>query len=312
MQQVVWKAVLPAAAWLALVAGCASADRQPERESPPTDVAEAVMLDGRTGAPADMSALVRAATDSDVVLIGENHGHPLGLATAAAFWEQLLAESREAALSMEFFERDEQSRLDDYIEGLADEETFRRRSGRSPGNYPAGHRAMVEAAKAAERRVFASNAPRPYVRLARLNGFGRLERLTPEQQRMIRIPAELPTGRYRDEFERLMSGMGGDHGHKPPPEQIESLFRAQSLWDWTMADTLARGLEEGWRPLVHVVGRFHSDFDGGLVLALRKLRPGVRIVNISIVNERSSTLREEDRGRGDFVIYVGPSPAEAR
>ena len=48
------------------------------------------------------------------------------------------------------------------------------------------------------------------------------------------------------------------------------------------------------------------DKDGGTVLAMRAMRPGVRIVSVSFVNEWSETLKEEDKGRADFVVYVGP------
>ncbi|MBX3383031.1 MAG: hypothetical protein KF864_05935 [Phycisphaeraceae bacterium] len=58
-------------------------------------------------------------------------------------------------------------------------------------------------------------------------------------------------------------------------------------------------------PVVHVVGRFHSDFAGGLIQALHRLRPHTAVVNISVVNAWSDTLRPEDAGRGDFVVYVG-------
>jgi hypothetical protein len=32
------------------------------------------------------------------------------------------------------------------------------------------------------------------------------------------------------------------------------------------------------------------------------------VVVVSFVDDWSDTLRDEDRGRGDYVIYVGPAP----
>ena len=43
--------------------------------------------DGRS---ATWDEVVAGAADADVVFIGENHGHPFGLAAAAALWEDLL------------------------------------------------------------------------------------------------------------------------------------------------------------------------------------------------------------------------------
>jgi len=270
------------------------------------------VFDGASGAAVSWDELIGAAASSDAVLIGENHGHPLGLASAAAIFDDLLKRCDHAALALEFFERDDQSRLDDYLSGVSDEKRFRTRTGRVEGNYPAGHRAMVEAAKAAGRPVIAANAPRSTVSFARREGYDKLKTLTPEQQRLVRVPDELPTDRYYEDFCKLMSDSGGpNHDSKPMSEEeskkkVDDLFRAQSMWDWTMAESVARAIDAGNLPTLLVVGRFHVDLEGGTPQALRLLRPGTRATIVSFVDEWATELREDDRGRGDFVIYVGP------
>jgi hypothetical protein len=62
---------------------------------------------------------------------------------------------------------------------------------------------------------------------------------------------------------------------------------------------------ETFSPIFHVVGRFHSDFTGGMPQALQLIRPGTKMIIISIVDQSSATLKDEDKGRGDFVVYVG-------
>jgi uncharacterized iron-regulated protein len=297
---------------LSLLAGCASPARrtEPARVNPRS----VAVLDGGTGARTEWHQLVSACREADAVIIGENHGHPVGLPFAAALWEDMLADSPKAALALEFFERDEQSRLDEYLSGLVDEATFRKRTQRTDSNYPEGHRAMVEAAKKAGRPVIAANAPRPVVRVARLDGYERVRSLPPELLRLVRIPDSLPEGRYKDDFVKLMAP--AEHAAKrempkPDPaaiERAEAMFRSQSLWDWTMAESVVRALDEGNRPVALVVGRFHSDHEGGLVQAIHKLKPDARVVVVSVVDQTSAALREEDRGRGRFVAYVGPSP----
>lgn len=291
-----------------LLSGCASTGPKGAEEAP-----AARFFDGATGGPATMEQVVAAGAGADALVLGENHGHPLGLATAASIWKGVLERSSDAALALEFFERDEQARLDEYLAGLVDEKAFRTRTTRTPSNYPDGHRDMVEAAKAAGRPVYAANAPRPQVRAASRQGYDKLRSLSAEQRRMVRIPDAVPTGRYRDDFDTIMGGGAALHGAKPEDaeakrKQLDNSFRAQSLWDWTMADSVATGLAAGARPVCLVVGRFHSDFRGGLIGALEKLRPGVKAVTVSFVDDWSATLREEDKGRADFVIYVGPAP----
>jgi len=297
--------VLAAALGVCALAGCNKAARSESRGAAlvadPVAPRAVPVLDGKSGQRVAWKDLVGAAADADVVVIGEVHGHPMGQAAAAALFADVLAVREKAALSMEFFERDEQSRLDEYLGGITDEAAFRKRTQRNAGNYPPGHRAMVEAAKSHKRPVIAANAPRPYVHAARVEGYERLAALPPEQRRLFRIPDTLPPsdGHYRTEFDRVMGG-GASASH-------DAGFKAQSLWDWTMAESIVRGLDSGNTPVVHVVGKFHCDFDGGTVLALRAMKPGVKVVVVSFTDEKSNVLRNEDRGRADFVVYTGAS-----
>lgn len=303
-----------------LTSACAASSvRQPAPPAPlrPTLARELVaqdpravrVFDGHSGANLSWKQLVEQASASELVLIGENHGHPLGLACAAALFEDLVARENCAGLAMEFFERDEQSRVDDWLADLSDEPTFEKRtqrssSGSTGGNWPAGHRAMLHTAKRAGRAVIAANAPRALVRLVREKGYGALDALTEEQQRLVFVPPWLVDGRYREEFNKFMAGDWGPY-EADQAARLESVFRSQSLWDWTMADSLRKGLERGITPLVHVVGRFHVDHQGGTAQAVRILRPDTRILVLSFVNEDAEALEEDDRGRGDAVIYVG-------
>lgn len=303
-------AVTAVALFAGAMGGCASSSVHETAKAP---ARAPVIVKGDTGAAASWDEVISSTSGSEVVIIGENHGHPLGLATASKIWTDTLARADKATLSMEFLERDEQSHIDDYLAGLVDEKTFKASTGRTEGNYPPGHREMVETAKAGKRPVIASNAPRPQVRAASKDGYDKLRTLTPEQQRLVRIPDAIPTGRYYDDFVKVMSDPAAAHGPPPKTEEerqqaIEKAFRSQSLWDWTMADSVVKATSAGGTPVCHVVGRFHCDFQGGLVQAVQKLRPGTRVVVVSFVDDWSDTLREEDRGRGDYVIYVGPAP----
>ena len=72
----------------------------------------------RSGGPrAQWSELVEAASQAEVVFVGENHGHPLGLASAAALFEDAmrLDPSRATARFNLAIARLQQGRRDDAV-----------------------------------------------------------------------------------------------------------------------------------------------------------------------------------------------------
>ncbi len=309
----------------AVLGGCAGGSGGGSRggdEVPPSLLAAGdarqVSIFNECGERTTWDDLVLEAAGAEAVILGEQHGQELGLSAAAALWRDLIGREADrpfrGALALEFIERDDQSRLDDFLSGLSDEATFVRRAGRSStgaqgGNWNAAHRDMVLAAKDAGRPVIAANSPRAYVRLARTKGFEAIEALSEEQRRLVTVPRELPTGRYREDFERMM-GVPASTPDTPskPHMDVEGLFRAQSVWDWTMAESVNEAINRGLRPTVLVVGQFHSDFRGGLIQALDVIRPGRRIVTVSFqsdVSRGATHLQPEHVGRATFVVGTG-------
>ncbi|HYD01677.1 MAG TPA: ChaN family lipoprotein [Phycisphaerales bacterium] len=282
------------------------------------------------GRPATWDEVVSRSRLADVVVIAELHGHPIGLSAAAALWRSLLdVKGVRPALALEFFGRDDQSRIDDYLTSppLVTEEVFLRRTGKTTtpgaeawaGGYPPGHRDMVEAARAAQppAPVIAANAPRQYVRLARTAGYAALANLTHEQQRLFVLPAfaadgARPENRYWVDFLAFMNTTPEKYRNADAAERekADSMFRAQSVWDATMADSVRQTLARGYAPVVLVIGQFHADFadagGGGTVQALKAVRPETRIVVISFQDvDPAAQFRDQDRGRADFVVYTG-------
>lgn len=288
--------------------GCQAPKREPE----PLEPRAVPIFAGDASGVVAWDRVVEACAEAAVVVIGEIHGHPLGLEVAAELFDDILRRNPRAVLSMEFYERDHQVALDDYVAGIINAEQFDKATFRSTGNNPAGHRRMVESARLAGRPIVASNAPRRYARLARTDGYDRLRNLTAEQRRHFEIPDALPENAYASRFRAAMSGMGG-HGDSGG-DMIEGFFRSQTLWDVTMADSIADAVRLG-RPVVHVVGRFHAEYGtepgkSGLADAIaQRLQPDQRMVIITVMDTDSGALRIEDVGRGHFVVYVGSLPA---
>jgi len=319
---VLWLGLLAAAP----LAGCSTTTEaaRAERDAPPSlDFERAVdrvrveirLFDARTGDALAWSDVVQRAARSDIVLLGEIHSDPVGQAFQAALFEDLLRARPNAALSLEFFERDEQPILDDYLLGLIDEQEFRSASNRTPRNYPPGHEAMVEASRAARGRVIAANAPRRYVRLARTDGLEAISALRDSQRRLVVPPSRLPGGGYAERFREVMIGMVG-RSHASPgetdaaarEEAIEGLFLAQSVWDATMADSIADAWFEGLDPILHVAGRFHIERDAGLPQMLDLAAPEAERLTIVMARADVEALPSADRGRADVMVYLGAAP----
>lgn len=299
-----------------------------ETVAPAADPRSLLMIDGTSHAALGWSELLSNASQADIVLIGEVHGHAVVQSFLGAFWEDLTAQAPGAWLALEFFDRDQQNALDDYLAGVTTEEEFKKNAGRNDGNYPSGHRAMVERAKALGRPVIAANSPRRYARLARTSGYEKLQTLGPETQRLFVIPPSLAEGRYRTDFEQQMRDSLAQGAHTASekkekaeaakqgdtttePEDIEAkvqgYYRSQNLWDATMADSITRPALAGARPVVLVVGQFHTDNAGGLLERVRSLAPSLRVMTISLVDEYPSQghlLRAADAGRADAVVYL--------
>ncbi|MCK4873459.1 MAG: ChaN family lipoprotein [Phycisphaerales bacterium] len=263
-----------------------------------------------TGKPMHWPQVRDAIAWADVVMLGERHDDQVGHDTKLAVldvWDG------QAALAMEMFTRDQQAYIDDWLADIGAtkskdvDEIFRERVDLW-GNYDEAYAPLVNLAKERGWHVYASNAPRRYVKLARTEGFLALRALTPEQRRTVAIPDVLPTGEYRRRFDEVM-------GHMPVHGTLDAIFRAQTVWDTTMADVTYMAHQRNPRgaPVFHVNGAFHSDFDGGIVAMLRRRNPMLRILTISFVSKDGPTLEEDDFDRADIIIYTGepPEPEEA-
>ncbi len=266
-------------------------------------LAEVPVYRSAAGKRVELDEVLAAIGRADVVVFAEQHGHPTGLALFTALFEESLTRHPGAALCLEFLTRETQHLLDAYAEGLLDWEGLVAACEGVPGSTPEPHRALIDAARGARVPVVAANAPRLYTRAAREHGLQRLASLSAEQQRLYDVPPSTPDEAYRERFIDVMREHveGGD-------EEIESLFRAQCLWDATMATSVVQTLASGHRPVFLVVGSFHVNENGGTLQMLRAQRAGLRSLVISVVAEDAQSLAPGHALLADFVAYVGPDP----
>lgn len=213
----------------------------------------------------------------------------------------------------------------DYINEEIDREKFEKRILRIGWpQWEEDYQPIIDAAKENNARVIAANTPWiRYMSLASREGFGRLESLTDAQKRLFAYPMQESYPGYRERFWQIMAGRA-EGEVKPPVEtddeeededaegahpeltdkQVQGAFRGQLTMDATMADSIINALNTGSRKVVHLVGQFHSDFEGGTIQELRQRKQGIKILNISMQRAEVVVLREEDLGRADIIIYT--------
>jgi uncharacterized iron-regulated protein len=293
------------------------------------------------GEPATIDDIVAEMGRHQVVFIGESHddptGHRLEVELLQRTYETFGAAgsddgaSRAVALSLEFFQRDVQLILDEYLAGLITEKAFLADSRPWP-RYESDYRPLIEFAKQNGLTVIAANAPRRYVSRVTLHGRESLPDLSPEALASL---APLPYGRasqeYRDQWIQVISEVMAEEGMKcglpiPEPAEGEEAERprapvgshdmmgnqldSQVLWDATMAYSIAEFLMEEPDALVlHMVGGFHVARGTGTPEQLKRYRPGTPFMIVALRPvEDIETFEPAPAGEwGDFVIQTDES-----
>ena len=140
-----------------LLAACAPGARV---TTTPASVPGIRVVEPATGRDLSFDDLVRRVSSADVVFVGEQHDDPETHRLELAILDAVSRSGRPVILSLEMFERDVQSLLNEYLAGRLSETDFLARS-RPWDRYITDYRPMVELAKAKGWPVIASNIPRP-------------------------------------------------------------------------------------------------------------------------------------------------------
>jgi hypothetical protein len=244
-------------------------------------------------------------------------------------WESGLAP--DVALSLEFFQRDTQPVLDEYLAGLISEKSFTSDARPWP-RYETDYRPLIEFSKEAGIDVIAANAPRRYA--SRVTREGR-ESLLDLPEHAFQFLPPLPYGKasdaYRNQWIQVISEVMEEEGRKCgiPVEQLaaegeEAQARApagshgnmgnqmdsQVLWDASMGYWISQYLHDNPEALVlHMVGGFHVERGTGTPEHLEAYRPGtVRLIVSMQPVEDVEVFEPAPEGEwGDFVIQTDVS-----
>lgn len=124
------------------------------------------VYNGSSGEECSLAEVLEAMKSSEVVFMGETHDDPVAHQLQLFLLIQLAADAmktgRGVALSLEMFETDVQTALDEYVMGKIRERDLVS-DARPWSNYATDYRPMVDFCSDAGFRVVAANAPRRYV-----------------------------------------------------------------------------------------------------------------------------------------------------
>lgn len=251
----------------------------------------------------------------DVVLVGEHHGHIANHLAQMALLRSIHRATPQLALSMEQFERDHQSRVDDYLAGVIGEQTLV--DGGGWKNYAQSYRPLVEYAKEHRLPVIAANAPRSIVRCVGREGPDYLKTLSADKRKLVAAELHVEDGIYKQKFLKFMRGDAAhedatDTSDKAKRARIENSFAAQMTRDDTMAESIANFL--GRHPgikVFHITGSFHVADRLGTLERLSARAPNLKVALIMPLPLNPSDLAggiSQDAKGADYVILIRREP----
>ncbi len=258
------------------------------------------------GNPKSLEQIIEEIGKTDVVFLGENHddtvAHALQFEIFKAAFKNYGREKK-VTLSLEMFERDVQTVVNEYLNGLISEQHFLA-SSRAWGNYKTDYRPLVEFAKENKLEVIAANAPRRYVNMVSRLGRDSLNNLSPEAKKWL---APLPYGEASEAYGEKFNALMGQMSDSRTPLKHNPILNSQVLWDATMAYWISENLKKNKKALiVHLNGSFHTENRLGTVEHLLKYRPKTKalVVTMKYVDDFKNFDKSKHTDLGDFIILT--------
>lgn len=273
------------------------------------------IYDTHTAKEISINELIESSKNVEVLFFGEEHNDSVAHYLEMVIFEKFAEAGKfENALSLEMFDRDVQPVMNEYLSGAIREKNFLK-DARVWSNYR-DYKPMVEYAKEHKIEVICANAAGRYSNLAGRKGQQGLKDLPKiSQQNFAPLPYDTASGKYYEKLMDLTSHdapAANDSVKKQMPKQSMGNFNlvmAQSLWDATMAHSIATylNLNKG-KKVFQVNGRFHSDEGFAIVTQLLKYRPKTKLSVISCLSDESFPNIDWSLHSklGDYIIITDP------
>ena len=256
------------------------------------------LTDARTGRPAGLNDVVKAAVGKRFVLVGESHDQPAHHETQAQIIRALVAAGRDVAVGFEMFTRDNQASLAPWTRGMWSRDEFIEKADweNQWGFDFSLYEPIFEAVRENNLPMLALNVPRDWVRQVGREG---PSVLTPEQREWA-PDLYLHNERHRTVFDAMMAG------HPLTGSQAENTYAAMVVWDEGMANSALEYMDSRLSRravMVIVVGSGHMMYGQGINYRIAR-RTGEECLNVICIT--SEGKRTVSRGLAEFVYVSRP------
>ena len=272
----------------AVLIGCATAAKKSVIKDTDVVVEPGTIISAKTGQPVAFEQLLADLKGVRLVYIGESHTdsshHRVQLDIITALFEA----AGPVSVGMEMFDFTYQSVLDQWSQGLLEEDDFLEKvHWYANWRYPFSlYREILEYIRDKRIPLTGLNIPFHIPPKVRLGG---LENLTEADARFI--PAEIDTG---DEAHRAYVEPVFNQHSFHSSANFDYFYQAQCLWDETMAETIARTMSEG--TMVVLAGNGHIVYKFGIPQrAFRRNSLPYRTVYLAAAGQ------EIELGFGDYI-----------
>lgn len=255
--------------------------------------------------------LAQRLVNTDVVVVGEYHGHHGSHLLQSRLQTALYRLRPEQVLAMEQFNLDHQDELNGYLQGEIGETEMIEDAG-AWDNYRGSYRPLVEFARQLNLPVIAANAPADVVRCVGRKGPEYLDSVSETIKQKLPADPFMETPAYREKF---MAAIGASHqADDTMSQRMENTYKAQLLRDNTMAARILQARAEyPEHQVLHLTGTFHSEEGLGTVALLKQRAPEVSVTVVSPVfwpSDVNEPPLDRNRAKGDFVYFIQPLPDE--
>ncbi len=250
----------------------------------------------------NVESVLKEIASADVVYLGETHDRPEDHQAQLTIIQSLHRLNPQLVIGMEMFQRPYQPVLDRYLAGkiteaeLIEQSQYPKRWG-FPWEFYAP---IVRFARDRGLPVIALNTPTEVTRKVARSG---LESLTLAEKRFIPPISAIALGpaSYRQRLRQIYDDI---HHGKTSQANFERFFQAQVLWDETMAERIARSLQQEPKRLVVVlVGQGHVIYGEGIPSRVARRVPKVSQVSI-LLNPSEEFQSQQDKAIADYFWFT--------